>query len=86
MRTEVRLLLVFLLGIVTGSFAVVGDEIQNLPWNGLYNYPVLGELPKYGGWLHLGAWDLAFGVVLVAPMLAMLLMMKQVRQEAMTGK
>ena len=57
-------LLIWFSGFIVGTFAMVADELQALPWNGIYNFPIIGQLSKFGGYLSLGAWDLVFGVLL----------------------
>jgi len=60
-------------GVFLGIFAVVGDEIQPLEWNAYYNFPIIGQLPKFGGSGRIGAWDLAFIFILISAFFSMIL-------------
>lgn len=73
MNFQLKVLLLWLSGFGLGAFAVVADELQALQWFEYYNFPIIGQLPKYGGMGHLGAWDLTFVMMLSFVVLSMIL-------------
>jgi hypothetical protein len=73
MSRAFKLSLFWIASVSLGAFSVVADELQALQWFEYYNFPLIGQLQKYGGYGRLGAWDLTFICIIISFFACMIL-------------